>query len=266
MNFIIVLFSSILGLVTGSFLNVAILRGLAKEKLSGRSHCPFCKQKLSIKELIPVVSFLAQKGRCLRCGQKISWQYPLVEILTTIVFAVSVWFFTRDSAGFNFYSLSQLVLLLIGLSAALIITVADLRFKIIPNGPLLILILLGFYLFAQKWYYFGIRPAGIGLTASLIIALFLGAIWFFSKGQMMGFGDPKLIFTVSLILGFPASLSAFICTFWLGGIVSLGLLALRTYGLKSQIPLGPFIIAGSILAYFFSQPFLNFMGFSQIFL
>ena len=265
MNFVILLFSAIIGLVTGSFLNVVILRGAANEKLSGRSHCPFCKQKLSIKELIPVASFFAQKGQCLRCKEKISWQYPLVEILTAIVFTITVWIFTKNIFWPDFYNSISLILFLIGLSAAIVITVADLRFKIIPNGPLLVLLGLGIYLTAQKWYYYGVKSAGADFAASFTLALFLGSIWFFSKGKMMGFGDPKLIFATSLVLGFPTSITAFIFTFWLGGVVSLGLLALRTYGLKSQIPLGPFIIAGSLLAYFFSDYFLNFTGFNQFF-
>lgn len=265
MELVIILLFSILGLITGSFLNVVILRGIAKEKLNGRSHCPFCKQKLSIKELIPVASFIAQKGQCSRCKEKISWQYPLVEIITAFIFTATLWFWTKNIIFFNFYTFFSIILLLVGLAAAIIITVADLRFKIIPNGPLLILMGLGIYLTAQKWYYYGWWPAGADFTASLVLALFLGSIWFFSQGQMMGFGDPKLIFATSLILGFPASLTAFAFTFWLGGVVSIGLLALHAYGLKSQIPLGPFIIAGSMLAYFFSPIFLDFMGFNQIF-
>lgn len=266
MELIIILLSIALGLIVGSFLNVVILRNVSKENLSGRSHCPFCKTTLSGKELIPIVSFLIQKKRCLHCGKKIAWQYPLVEGLTGIIFAVTVWFFTRNNLWLSFYDLTFLTLWLVGLAAAIIIAITDLRFKIIPNGPLLILTLLGLLVLSLRWYYDGPLAAGKDFTASAIQALFLASIWFFSKGRMMGLGDAKLIFATSLILGFPVSLSAFLFSFWLGGIVSLVLLISRAYGLKSQLPFGPFILLGSGLAYFFSPAFLNLAGITQVFL
>src|SRR3989338_4512275 len=87
MLFIISIF--ILGLIIGSFLNVVILRcGTGKSILKGSSRCPNCEKKLSWRELIPVLSFIIQKGRCRTCQSKISWQYPIVELLTGIIFAL----------------------------------------------------------------------------------------------------------------------------------------------------------------------------------
>lgn len=266
MELVIILLSTALGLVVGSFLNVVILRNVSRENLGGRSHCPFCKTKLSGKELIPVVSFLIQKGRCRHCGKKIAWQYPLVEGLTGIIFAFTVWFFVKSNLWLSFHDLTFLILWLVGLAAAIVIAITDLRFKIIPNGPFLILLSLGLFVLFLRWYYDGSLVAGKDFTASAIQALFLASIWFFSKGQAMGLGDAKLIFATSLILGFPASLSAFLFSFWLGGIVSLVLLISRAYGLKSQLPFGPFILLGSLLAYFFSPAFLNLAGITQTFL
>lgn len=264
MERLVIGFAAVLGLIVGSFLNVAILRGNKEEKLGGRSHCPFCKRRLSVKELIPVLSFLWQKGRCLSCGQKISWQYPLVESLTAIIYAVTVWFFLNSPFRPDFYNLIFLILLLAGLAAAVVIAVSDLRFKTIPNGAVLTLFLLGLFLIFIKWYRLGLAPAGKDFVASVFISLLLASIWFFSKGRAMGFGDAKLIFTTSLILGFPGSLSAFLFSFWLGGATGLVFLAMRTHGLKSQLPFGPFILVGSILAYFFSQSFLNLTGLHQL--
>lgn len=266
MELVIILLSTALGLIVGSFLNVVILRNVSKENMGGRSHCPFCKTKLSSKELIPIVSFLMQKGQCRHCGKKIAWQYPLVEGLTGIIFAVTIWFFVKSNLGLNLYDLTFLILWLVGLAAAIVIAVADLRFKIIPNGALLILLLLGLFVLSLRWYYDGSLVAGKDFMASAIQTLFLTSIWFFSQGRAMGLGDAKLIFATSLILGFPASLSAFLFSFWLGGVISLVLLMSRAYGLKSQLPFGPFILVGSLLAYFFSPAFLNLVGITQIFL
>ncbi len=265
MELIIILLSIALGLIVGSFLNVVIIRGVKKEKLNGRSHCPFCKTKLSSKELIPIISFLAQKGQCLHCGKKISWQYPLVEGLAGITFPTTIWFFIKNNLWLNFYDLIFLVFLLVGIATAIIIAITDWRFKIIPNGSFLILLLLGLFIVFTRWYYYGFAIAGKDLMASIVLALFFASIWFFSKGQAMGLGDAKLILATSLILGFPASLSAFLFSFWLGGIISLVLLISRAYSLKSELPFGPFILLGSGLAYFFSQSFLNLAGLTQIF-
>ena len=257
-------FAAILGLIVGSFLNVVILRGQTQEKLKGRSHCPFCKTKLSAQELIPIFSFLWQKGRCLHCDRKISWQYPLVEGLTAIVYAVAVWFFLKSRFWPDFYDLIFLLLLLSGLTAAIIIAVSDFRFKTIPDGAVLTLLMPGLLVTLAKWYSHGFWLAGKDLITSAALALFLASIWFLSSGRLMGLGDAKLIFATSLILGFPASLSAFLFSFWLGGAAGLVFLLSRTHSLRSQIPFGPFILLGSALAYFFSQPFLSLTGLSQL--
>lgn len=257
-------FAAVLGLIIGSFLNVVILRGQNQEKFSGRSRCPYCRIELSAKELIPIVSFLRQKKQCLNCGQKISWQYPLVEGAVGICYAAAVWLFLKSGLTPNLYDLIFLVLILTGLAAAVVIAVSDLRFKIIPNGAILVLLLLGLFAILTKWYYLGLIPAGKDLAASAVMALLLASIWFFSSGQAMGLGDAKLIFVTSLILGFPGSLSAFLFSFWLGGTTGLIFLAIRTHNLNSQLPFGPFILLGSILAYFFSKSFLNLAGLSQL--
>ena len=78
----------LLGTVIGSFLNVIILRHEAGTKPTGRSACPHCKKQLTWRELLPIVSYLAQKGKCRGCGARISPQYPLVEIVTGILFSL----------------------------------------------------------------------------------------------------------------------------------------------------------------------------------
>ncbi|MBU6415024.1 A24 family peptidase [Patescibacteria group bacterium] len=98
--FLVLLLAFLFGLSVGSFLNVVILRyhkadsdssGFAFHLLRGRSHCPHCKKTLGFWELIPVLSFLMQGGRCQSCRKPISWQYPLVELATGVVFALIVW-------------------------------------------------------------------------------------------------------------------------------------------------------------------------------
>lgn len=249
-------FALLLGLIAGSFLNVVILRGAKKETLGGRSRCPSCNRPLSFRELVPVLSFLLQKGRCRQCGTALSRQYPLVELGTAAAFLAGAALFS---------GLWTILLIFIGISSAIVIFVSDLRFQLIPNGPVLILALLG--ITAVSWRVFNTSAASADfqrvyydLGSAAILAGIIGALWLYSQGKWMGLGDAKLIFPTSLILGFPASLSAFLFSFWLGGIAGVLLLAFGQKTLKSRIPFGPFILAGSILAYFFSSKFLAGTG------
>lgn len=255
----------LLGLIIGSFLNVLIIRGYRREKANGRSRCMHCGKILETRELIPIASFLAQKGRCRNCGIALSWQYPLVELTTAVLFAFSAWYVMRIFKYLNIETAAILLASWIVIAAAIHIFVTDLRWQIIPNGAVLIFLIIGFarigYQFSQA--KLGIFPSlawdiGIALTTSLLLT----ALWFFSRGRAIGLGDAKLIFATSLLLGFPNSIVAFLFSFWLGGLVGVLLLIAGRKKLKSQIPFGPFILIGSTLAYFFGPIFLEYTNLS----
>ena len=97
-----------------------------------------------------------------------------------------------------------------------------------------------------------------------VLALFLAALWFLSRGRAIGLGDAKLIFSSSLLLGFPNSIVAFLFSFWLGGFIGVSLLIAGRKKLKSRIPFGPFILIGSALAYFFGPIFLEYTNLSLL--
>lgn len=254
MSFLVFVTVFCIGLIVGSFLNVCIIRGERGESIGGRSRCFHCKKTLSIIELVPVISFLLQKGRCRTCGAVLSLQYPLVELGTAIAYA-GVFFFVRDTLAFSFSSFLFLLSLFVGIAAVMVIFVSDLRFTIIPDGAL-------FVLFAVAVVALFLQPQSQEKTfiTALIFSLLLFSLWFFSKGKWMGFGDVKLIFVTSLLAGYPASLIAFLFSFWLGGIAGIALLVSGNTSLKSKIPFGPFILAGTLLAYFLTEQFLQITG------
>lgn len=252
----LLLFLFFLGLVIGSFLNVAVLRGREGKPLTGRSHCPHCKRVLTTRELIPVVSFLLQKKRCRSCKTRISWQYPLVELGTGLSFALAGLLFLPSfnlwrSDLHSFY----FILMLVGISAAIAIFVSDIRFEVIPDGATLILFVLGLATVVIRGHILSDVVAATGATLTFF------SIWFFSKGRAMGMGDVKLVPATSLILGYPASILGFLFSFWLGGIIAVALLLGAKKGLKSRMPFGPFILLGAIGAYFGSDVFLAFFPF-----
>lgn len=251
-----------LGLAVGSFLNVVIIRGHKGETLRGRSHCVRCNEILSWAELVPVASFLVQKTRCRRCKTKISWQYPLVELACAIAYVAGFWTLVSEGLWVNTHPLA-FAGLAISIPAALVILVSDLRFQTIPDGATLILCMvgLGAVIVRSAAVPMGtLRVAPYDFGAAIVAAGILGGLWFFSAGRWMGFGDVKLIFATSLILGFPGAIAGFLFAFWSGGIIGVLLIFAGKKRLHQQIPFGPFILLGAGLAWFFSSPFLNQTG------
>ncbi len=258
---LIVVIAGMFGCVMGSFLNVIAMRRGRGELAGGRSYCESCRHALSWKELIPVASFLIQKGRCRRCGAALSWQYPLTELGTAALFGTAMWLFLPGADGF-FLTALILANLFIGLSAGIVVLISDLRFQIIPNAAVGTLLAVGIAetFRRREFFVFGLgggNSAGMGEdgAAAIGIALFLAGLWFFSRGRWIGFGDAKLIGATSLILGFPASLAGLLFSFWIGGVAGAGLLAAGYATAKSRIPFGPFILAGTVAAYYFSDHF-----------
>lgn len=248
----VISFALLLGLIIGSFLNVLIRRGAKGEKFNGRSRCESCKHVLSPRELIPLISFFIQKGRCRNCGAALSWQYPLVEAGTGILYATAAWYFFQPElvTSYQLPVIGYWLLALVGISAAVVISVSDFLYQLIPDSAVLALFILGLAIAFSRG-----SILKDGLTA-LAIAMFFAALWFLSHGHMMGLGDAKLSLATSLILGYPGAISAFLFSFWLGGAAGLILLLLRVKGLKDHLPFGPFILTGSAAAFFLSDSFL----------
>lgn len=241
-----------LGLAVGSFLNCVIYRLEKKESIIKiRSHCPKCKKTLSWMELIPVVSFILQRGKCRKCHKKISLQYPLVEIATGALFLL-VFDFTR-------FNLVNIVFGLFVVSCLIIIFVYDLKHYIIPDEVIYPAILV-----AGIWYLvFGIliRDTSYEIRAPILAAIIAGsfflAVILISKGKWMGVGDVKLAVFMGLVLGWPKIFLALFLAFLIGAFVSAILLILKKKTLKSEIPFGPFLSLATVIAVFWGDILIN---------
>ncbi len=241
------------GLFIGSFLNCLIER-LSKNEtfLIGRSYCPHCKQRLNWLDLIPVLSFLFLRGKCRYCQKPISLQYPLVELTTGLLF-VSIF---NEFSIFNFQFLNIFYYLLIA-CFLIIIFVYDLKHYIIPDKiiyPAIVIALIFNFQFSI-FNEFSIFKNSI-LSAFGAAAFFL-AIILISKGKWMGLGDFKLAIFMGLLLGFPSILVALFLAFFIGAIIGLGLIVLGKKGLKSEIPFGPFLVTGTLIAIFWGQRIID---------
>jgi len=273
----------ILGLAIGSFLNAFIYRlevckGLVLEQVKhkvkhkpsvfrGRSFCPHCGHTLAWHDLVPLLSFLMLRGRCRYCKRQISWQYPFIELTTGFLF-VAIFIYSVDGRPQNILYLGYLwaiTALLIG------IFVYDLKHYLIPNKVVYAAISLALLWRGFEQFGFGIlslfRISDFGFWISLpfvqasitgiLASAFFFAIFWFSRGRAMGFGDVKLAFLLGLFLGWPAILVALFSAFCLGAAVGLILIALRKKGLKSEVPFAPFLITGTAIAFFFGSDILN---------
>lgn len=269
----------LLGLAAGSFLNVVILR-LGRETLRGRSRCPHCGRILRWFELLPIVSFFIQRGRCRSCRKNISFQYPLVEFLCgTLFFLVAARFILWSPINISPKILMSLsgwwlwLILIIWLAYAamlLVISVYDAKFYLIPDTLIVPLVILGFVGAAYQHLLWKLKPAFfppnglvfmgpeafilgrssgnifVFLLGGLLAVLLIGGVWLLSRGRAMGFGDVKLAAFMGLALGWPDILEALFLAFTAGTLVAAPLLIFKIKNLKSLLPFGPFLAFGTL--------------------
>ncbi len=230
----------IFGTVLGSFYNVVGYRLPKGESLiTPSSHCPNCNHKLRPIELIPILSYIFQKGKCKNCKQKISLFYPIFELATGLLFATSYVIF-----GFNI----DFVISITFISILLIIIISDYQTMIIPDEVLIVggILLIIELIIKNK---FGIWMNLVDAIIAFIIMFLIKKIGdFMFKKESMGGGDIKLMALFGLVLGWQiAVLSIFLASF-IGLPISLYLL----YKNKSDIiPFGPFLSVSAIILWLF---------------
>jgi len=261
-NSILPAFFFLLGLLVGSFLNCVVYRIKEnKSFLKGFSFCPSCFHRLEAKDLFPILSFFFLKGKCRYCKQRISFQYPLVELVTGLLFLAV--FLSSDGA-------IPLIFSLIIFSFFIVIFVYDLKYYLIPDKVIYPAIgAAAVYQAFSAFDSFGWNPETLNvllpyILSGLGLALFFFSIWFVSRGKWIGFGDVKLGFLIGLFLGFPGVAVALFLGCAIGAIIGVGLIALKKKSLKSEVPFGPFLAVGTLISYFFCEKivswYLNFLG------
>lgn len=240
MNNLFLFYSAIIGLIVGSFLSMLIPRLHNGEAgiFFGRSQCSKCKYQLCAINLIPLISFLLQKGKCTFCHAKISSVYPIIELSTAITF-ITLSF--RENFIINAILFSIL----------LFIFFYDLLYKEIHDAVMI------------PGIVFAVISAIIlgNLESSLFGALigiaFFGLQWLISKGKWLGSGDIRIGAFMGLMLGWQLTIVAIMSAYLLGTIYSLYLLARKKATEKTAIPLGPFLSLGTALAFFYGESIID---------
>lgn len=238
------------GLLLGSFYNVVGLRvPEGKSIVAPRSSCPKCGHQLTPFELVPVLSYVFQKGKCRQCKVGISPVYPVFELLTGVLFAGAFFLI-----GWDF----ELMIALTLISLFMIITVSDLAYMIIPDKVLIVFAVI----FAVLRIYQPLTPwwdSFVGSAAGFVLLLLIA---FASKGGMGG-GDIKLFALIGFAVGFKTMLLAFFFSTFFGAFFGIIGLITGMVKRKQPIPFGPFIAIGTLVAYFLGEQiidwYLNFL-------
>lgn len=231
----------IVGLILGSFFNVLIFRfNIGKGVVKGRSECTSCNSIIRWFDLVPVLSYFVLKGRCRRCGAKISPLYPVVEVTTATSFLL---LFIRSPLSYSTL-LSALIV-----SLFLLILFFDIRYFIIPDKILVFLAaaVIGLKLISGNANFSHLLISALGLTA------FFAILFLVSNGRWIGLGDIKLIFLIGLLLGYPISYVVIISSVWLATAFSIVLLVLKKANMKTEMPFGSFLSVTTIIFIIFSN-------------
>jgi len=250
-------FMGVIGIAFGSFFNVLIDRIPNGESIvRGRSHCDHCRQTLAWYELVPVLSWGIQSGRCRRCRRRISVQYPLVEAAAAALFiwvaasypppdpVTAIWLV--ETAGRY-----------IQVSALLVLFVTDLKYQLLPDVMVLVLLA-------------GTACTNITASAGMLLVL-LGtgisagsafyALWLVTRKKGMGLGDAKLAAVLGCMLGVPHIFVALYTAFLTGATYGVILMIAGRAGMKSRVAFGPFLITGAVVAHRWGHQILHYWGF-----
>lgn len=264
MNILIFIFIFLLGTLIGSFLNVVIYRfNTGLTVVRGRSMCMSCSRSLRWYELIPVFSFLIQAGKCRTCANKISHQYPIVEIITGVIFLLTANFFMPLLYLSTFNFLVLFILYVFIFSILIVISVYDIRHKVIPDKLVFTFIVASFLSIFINHTGIGslfVTPEWSQLIAGPLFAMPFAILWLASRGQLIGLGDAKLILGIGWLMGLLSGLAAITLSFWIGAVVSLLIMLLsqsKKINLKTEIPFAPFLIIGTLITFFSALDILS---------
>jgi leader peptidase (prepilin peptidase) / N-methyltransferase len=245
------LFIFVFGAVVGSFLNVCIFRLPAEASIvKPRSQCPYCHHPIRNCDNIPLISFIILCGKCRDCGGKISWRYPLVELITALL---ALLLFLKFSLTLSF------LIFFIFTAVLIVITFIDLDHQIIPD----ILTLPGIPIFCLA----AIFLLKIPLLESLLGLLIGGGILFtiafvyelISKREGMGGGDIKLLAMIGGFFGWKSLIFILLFSSFSGAIVGITAMIIKKRDMKYAVPFGPFLSAAAVAYLFWGDTFMRLL-------
>ncbi|PIR93979.1 prepilin peptidase [Candidatus Falkowbacteria bacterium CG10_big_fil_rev_8_21_14_0_10_39_11] len=255
MNILIYLFIILFGLAIGSFLNVLIFRlpeDQSKWARVKRSVCRACNKVLKPLELIPVVSFLIQKGRCRSCNEKLSWQYPAVEITAAAIFLLLTFIHLPFGAVISETSVIFLIRDFFIASILILVFTIDVKHFLILNKviyPALVVVAL-FNLYLLDFDLKKILGIIIG---ALIGFSFFAFQYFFSKGKWVGGGDMKFGAFIGLALGWQGMVTVLVLAYIVGALFAIALLISGKAKFGAKLPMAAFLAPAALLILLYGE-------------
>lgn len=239
--------AALFGLCIGSFLNVVIYRlPLGQSLATPPSRCRNCGYSLRWFDNIPVLSWLLLRGRCRKCGTPVSWQYPVVELVTGALFVLVVWL---TPPGPLMASRLLLVCILIALFGI------DLEHQILPNSITLPAIAIGVLLSLIAPPGWKDALIGVVLGGGILYAIAWG-YYLWRREEGMGMGDVKMLAMIGAFLGWKAVLVTLVLSSFAGAFIGLGLMAVQRGTMKYALPFGTFLAIGAVVAMFVGEPLI----------
>ncbi len=251
----------IIGSCFGSFLSVLIYRTIHSKKgiVKGRSACPHCRHRLKAIHLVPLLSYIFQGGRCTFCHKPISPTYPILELLTGLLFLTNFNFLVNqyDQVSWLVFSVDSifwLKLLLFNLLSLnlLAICFADLQKKSIPENFLYVWIALSLFslVFTATDILAMITDHGLAILLALT---FFGGQYLVSKGRWLGSGDIYFSLGMAVLLGLSNFILALICAYFIGSLIIIILMLSKQVKAKQTIPFTPFLVMGTLIAFYYGS-------------
>lgn len=255
MNVIIAIYIFIIGTIMGSFFNVVAHRLSNNESIiKPGSHCESCQHLLKWYELIPIISFLIQGGRCRQCHTKLSWWYPLIEIITGLFYLFS----------YLYFGLSPDFFISLVISSVLVITcITDFNYLIILDEPLVIgsILIIIITLITS-----GLVDTLIAILSGLLLFFFMLLVKILGdkafKRESLGGGDIKLSFFIGLSLGYKLAFVNLVLASFL--TLPIAFYYLVKYK-DREVPFGPFLIISNFIIFVFASPILEFIDYLIMF-
>ncbi len=237
-----------LGLCIGSFLNVVIYRLPRGQSLvSPRSRCTTCGYELRWYDNVPVLSWVSLGGRCRQCRASISAQYPIVEVVTALLFVLVVWLTPVGPLMISRLILVSVLVALFGI---------DLEHQILPNVITLPGIAVGllFSVIAPPGWQDALIGAALGAGVLYGIA---AAYYFVRREEGLGMGDVKMLAMIGAFLGWKAVLVTLVLSSFSGAAIGLALIAAHRGGMKLALPFGTFLAVGAVAAMLVGDPLIT---------
>lgn len=262
-----IVIAAVYGLIFGSFANAVAYRVPTGETLWSRSHCPKCEAQIHWWQNIPVLSWLALRGKCANCKNPISFQYPAIELLTSALFAVLTWSVIDKGLVEDYTSITSLIGVLLVIVAlcyfafiGVVLSIIDLKTQRLPDVLVLPTFVVSLVLLSASALLIDEPSRILTMFICAVASSFLyGILWFFFPNGF-GFGDVKLMLVVGAILGWFSvgqAVLGVMLPFIVLSVVALPLMLVKIVGRKTKAPLGPWIILGAIISIMFGDIIVN---------